>query len=236
MESTDLAAVWLTLKLASVVTILLLIVGTPIAWWLARTRSRLKGVVGAVVALPLVLPPTVLGFYLLLLFGESGPLARWLDLHWAFRFEGILVGSVLFNLPFALTAYREAFRALDEDLLQTARTLGASRRRIFAEIVLPLSWPGLLGGTLLAFAHTLGEFGVVLMIGGSIPGETRVMSIHLFELTQALRLEEAQNTALILVGLSFALLYVIRTLEARWTSATGSAGPSRSRPTSRSPG
>jgi molybdate transport system permease protein len=226
----------LTLELALWTSLLLLLLGVPLAWLLARRQFPGKRLVETALLLPLVLPPTVLGFYLLLLFGESGPLARWLDIHWAFRFQGILVGSVLFNLPFALTAYREAFRALDEDLLQTARTLGASRRRIFAEIVLPLSWPGLLAGTLLAFAHTLGEFGVVLMLGGSIPGETRVISIHLFELTQALHLEEAQNTALVLVGLSFALLYAIRTLEARWTSVTGSAGPSRSRPTSRSKG
>jgi molybdate transport system permease protein len=226
----------LTLELALWTSVILLLLGVPLAWLLARRQFPGKRLLETALLLPLVLPPTVLGFYLLLLFGESGPLARWLDIHWAFRFQGILVGSVLFNLPFALTAYREAFRALDEDLLQTARTLGASRRRIFAEIVLPLSWPGLLAGTLLAFAHTLGEFGVVLMLGGSIPGETRVISIHLFELTQALHLEEAQNTALVLVGLSFALLYAIRTLEARWTSVTGSAGPSRSRPTSRSKG
>ena len=151
-------------------------------------------------------------------------------MHWAFRFEGIVVGSVLFNLPFALTSYREAFRALDEDLLQTARTLGASRFRVMREVVLPLSWPGLVAGTLLAFAHTVGEFGVVLMIGGSIPGESKVVSIHLFELTQALRMEEAHEAALLLVGISFVMLFSIRTLEVRWTSGTGFAGRSRSKP------
>jgi molybdate transport system permease protein len=162
------------------------------------------------------------------LLGDAGPLARWLGVHWAFRFEGVLVGSVIFNLPFALTSYRETFRALDEDLLQAARTLGASRRRVLREIVLPLSWPGLLAGTVLAFAHTLGEFGVVLMIGGSIPGETRVVSIYLYELTQALRLREAHEAALLLLVLAFALLYAIRLLETRWKSATGSAIPWRS--------
>ena len=218
----------LTLELALWTSVLLLLVGVPLAWLLARREFVGRRVVETVLLLPLVLPPTVLGFYLLVLLGEQGPLAQWLDVHWAFRFEGILVGSVIFNLPFALTTYRETFRSLDEDLLQTARTLGASRVRVFREVVLPLSWPGLVAGTLLAFAHTLGEFGVVLMIGGSLPGETRVMSIHLFELTQALRMEEAHEAALVLVGVSFVLLYAIRTLEVRWTSATGSAGRSRS--------
>jgi molybdate transport system permease protein len=226
----------LTLELALWTSVLLLLLGVPLAWLLARREFVGRRVLETLLLLPLVLPPTVLGFYLLVLLGEQGPLAQWLDVHWAFRFEGILVGSVIFNLPFALTAYRETFRSLDEDLLQTARTLGASRTRIFREVVLPLSWPGLLAGTLLAFAHTLGEFGVVLMIGGSLPGETRVMSIHLFELTQALRMDEAHEAALVLVALAFALLYSVRWLEGRWTSATGSAIPWRSRPTSRSKG
>jgi molybdate transport system permease protein len=229
-------ALLLTLELALWTSVLLLLVGVPLAWVFARRSFFGKRLLETTLLLPLVLPPTVLGFYLLLLLGENGPLARFLDVHWAFRFPGILLGSVIFNLPFALAAYREAFHALDEDLLQTARTLGASQRRVFLEIVLPLSWPGLLGGTLLAFAHTLGEFGVVLMVGGSVAGQTRVMSIHLFELTEALKLDEANETALVLVGLSFVLLYAIRTLEARWTSGTGSAGPWRSRSSSRSGG
>ncbi|MBI5489775.1 MAG: molybdate ABC transporter permease subunit [Deltaproteobacteria bacterium] len=220
----------LTLELALWTAAIVLVLGAPLAWVLARRRFFGRRVLETILLLPLVLPPTVLGFYLLVVLGENGPLARWLGVHWAFRFEGIVVGSVLFNLPFALTAYRETFRALDEDLLQTARTLGASPLRVMREVVLPLSWPGLLAGTLLAFAHTLGEFGVVLMIGGSIPGETRVVSIHLFELTQALRMEEAHEAALVLVGLSFVFLFAIRTLEVRWTSGTGWSGRSRSRP------
>lgn len=214
------ASLLLTLRLAFWTCLWLALLGVPLAWWLTRTRFRGRRVAETLLLLPLVLPPTVLGFYLLLLLGDGGPLAGWLGVRWAFRFEGVLLGSVLFNLPFALVAYRESFRTLDDDLLQTARTLGASRWRTWREVVLPLTWPGLLAGTVLAFAHTLGEFGVVLMIGGSIPGETRVASIHLFELVQALRLAEAHRVAAVLVVLSFALLYLLRTLEGRWRSAS----------------
>ena len=209
----------LTLRLAFWTCLWLALLGVPLAWLLTRRRFFGRRVVETLVLLPLVLPPTVLGFYLLLFLGEGGPLVSALGVRWAFRFEGILLGSVLFNLPFALVAYRETFRTLDDDLLQTARTLGAGRWRTWREVVLPLTWPGLLAGTVLAFAHTLGEFGLVLMVGASIPGETRVASIYLFELTQALRLREAHVMAAVLVALSFALLYLLRTLEGRWRSA-----------------
>ncbi|HEX5831008.1 MAG TPA: molybdate ABC transporter permease subunit, partial [Gemmatimonadaceae bacterium] len=195
-------------------------IAVPLAWLVTRHEFPGRRVLETLLLLPLVLPPTVLGFYLLLLLGDGGPFARLLGVRWAFRFEGILLGSVLFNLPFALAAYRETFRGLDDDLLQTARTLGAGRWRVWREVVLPLSWPGLVGGTLLAFAHTLGEFGVVLMVGGSIPGETRVASIYLFELVQGLRLGEAHRMALTLVAVSFALLYALRLLESRWRSGS----------------
>ncbi len=211
----------LTLKLAFWTSVCLALLGVPLAWMITRHSYWGKRVVETLLLLPLVLPPTVLGFYLLLLFGDNGPVVQYIGLRWAFRFEGILVGSLLFNLPFALAAYRETFRGLNEDLLQTARTLGASRPRIWREIVLPLSWPGLMAGTLLVFAHTLGEFGVVLMIGASIPGETQVVSIYLFELVQALRLAEAHRVSLLMVVLSFGLLYLLRVLETRWRSATG---------------
>ncbi|CAN5800089.1 molybdate ABC transporter permease subunit [soil metagenome] len=211
----------LTLKLAFWTSVCLALLGVPLAWMITRHSFWGKRVVETLLLLPLVLPPTVLGFYLLLLFGDNGPVVQYVGLRWAFRFEGILVGSLLFNLPFALAAYRETFRGLNEDLLQTARTLGASRPRIWREIVLPLSWPGLMAGTLLVFAHTLGEFGVVLMIGASIPGETQVVSIYLFELVQALRLAEAHRVSLLMVVLSFGLLYLLRVLETRWRSATG---------------
>ncbi|PZA06465.1 MULTISPECIES: molybdate ABC transporter permease subunit [unclassified Meiothermus] len=209
-----------TLRLAFWTAVILLAVGTPLAWLLARRRFFGQEALETLLLLPLVLPPTVLGFYILLLVGESGPLARYLGLHWAFTFKGILLGSVIFNLPLALSAYREAFRSLDEELLQTAYTLGAGPGRVWREVILPLSLPGLLSGTLLAFAHSLGEFGVVIMIGGSLPGETRVVSIYLFELTQALHLQEANRVALLLVILSFVLLLSVRFLEARWRSVT----------------
>ena len=163
-------------------------------------------------------PPTVLGFYLLLFLGPEGPWARLFGASWAFRFEGLVLASVLFSLPFALTAYREAFLALDPNLLEVARTLGVPRYRILARVVLPLVWPGLLSGTLLAFAHTLGEFGVVLMVGGSIPGKTQMVSIYLYDLVQALRFAEAARASLVLLGLSLFLLAVVRALEGRWRS------------------
>ena len=180
MESTDLAAVWLTLKLASVVTILLLIVGTPIAWWLARTRSRLKGAVGAVVALPLVLPPTVLGFYLLVAMGPNGPvgqLTQALGLGLLpFTFPGLVIASTFYSLPFVVQPIQNAFEAIGERPLEVAATLRASPWDTFWSVAVPLAKPGFLSGAILGFAHTVGEFGIVLMIGGNIPGVTRVAS------------------------------------------------------------
>jgi molybdate transport system permease protein len=215
-----IASLLLTLKLAFWTAFWLLLLAAPLAWWLARRSFRGKGLLESLLLLPLVLPPTVLGFYLLLFLGPSGPLVQGLGLRWAFTFEGILLGSVLFNLPLALSSYQGAFRAIDQDVLQTARTLGASKWRILREIILPLAAPGLISGTLLAFAHTLGEFGVVLMIGGSLPGQTQVLSIYLFELTQALRFAEAGQVALLLLGLALVLIYTIRHLEPQWKSNT----------------
>jgi molybdate transport system permease protein len=210
----------LTLRLAFWVSLTLLLLAAPLAWVLARYNFRGKRLVESILLLPLVLPPTVLGFYLLLLLGKNGPIADWTGFTLAFTFTGIWIGSVIFNTPLALNNYREAFRAIDPDLIATARTLGASRWRIAREIVLPLAAPGLLSGTLLVFSHVLGEFGVVLMIGGSLPGETQVLSIYIFQLTEALRIQEANQVALILVGLAVALLFTIRGLEARWKSTT----------------
>lgn len=222
-------ASWLTLKVCLTSTVLLLLLGIPVAWLLAHKRFLGKRLLESVVLLPLTLPPTVLGFYLLLLLGQNGPLAEYLGVQWAFRFEGLVVGSVLFSLPFALTAYREAFRALDPDLLQTARTLGARWPRLWLEVILPLSWPGILSGTLLAFAHTLGEFGVVLMIGGSIPGKTQVVSIYIYDQVQALRFDRASEASGVLLLTSLALLYAVRSLEDWWKSAIPSSTPSASR-------
>ncbi|MFN4231548.1 molybdate ABC transporter permease subunit, partial [Thermus sp.] len=185
------------------------------AWTLAFRRFPGKAFLEAILLLPLVLPPTVLGFYVLLFLGPEGPWHKVTGLSWAFRFEGLVFASVLFSLPFALTAYREAFLALDRNLLEVARTLGAPKPKVWAKVVLPLVWPGLLSGTLLAFAHTLGEFGVVLMVGGSIPGKTQMVSIYIYDLVQALRFEEASKAALVLLFLSLAILVAARTLEAK---------------------
>ena len=217
-------ALFLSLRVAALASGILLLAGAPLAWLLAFRRFPGKALLEAVFLLPLVLPPTVLGFYLLLFLGPEGPWARLFGVSWAFSFEGLVLASVLFSLPFALTAYREAFLALDPNLLEVARTLGVPRYRILARVVLPLVWPGLLSGTLLAFAHTLGEFGVVLMVGGSIPGKTQMVSIYLYDLVQALRFAEAARASLVLLGLSLFLLAVVRALEGRWRSWRSTTG------------
>ncbi|MBI5812688.1 MAG: molybdate ABC transporter permease subunit [Deinococcota bacterium] len=208
----------LTVRLALLTCLTLLLFAAPLGWLFARKDFRGKAILETLLLLPLVLPPVVLGFYILLLLGKNGPLQQWFGFSLAFTFEGVLVGLVLFNLPFALSNYREAFRAIDPTLLETARTLGAPPWRVWREIILPLAAPGLLSGTLLVFANVFGDFGVVLMIGGSLPGETQVVSVYIYELTQALRLQEANLAALVLVIISFVLMYAIRQLEARWKS------------------
>ncbi|MCL6526029.1 MAG: molybdate ABC transporter permease subunit [Thermaceae bacterium] len=213
----------LTLEVCVVSTIVLLLFGIPLAWILVHKRFWGKRVVESLVLLPLTLPPTVLGFYLLLFLGQNGPMAKYLHIEWAFRFEGLVIGSVLFSLPFALTAYRETFLALEPDLIATARTLGASLPRVWREVILPLCWPGILSGTILAFAHTLGEFGVVLMVGGSIPGKTRVVSIYIYDQVQALRFDRAAQASAILLIISFALVYSVRSLEDRLKPRKGAA-------------
>jgi molybdate transport system permease protein len=219
----------LTLRLALLASLALLLVAGPLAWVMARKQFWGKATLETLFLLPLVLPPTVLGFYLLLLLGKNGPLAQWTGLSLAFSFGGILIGSIILNLPLALSNYREAFRAIDPDLIATARTLGAKRLRVWTEVILPLSAPGLLSGTLLVFAHVLGEFGMVLMIGGSLPGQTQVLSIYLYQLTESLRLREAHQVALTLIALAFALLLTIRLLETPWKSNTGLNSPSASK-------
>lgn len=216
-------ALRLSLEVAFVASFILLLVGIPLAWLMAFRHFPGKPVLEAIFLLPLVLPPTVLGFYLLLFLGPEGPWYRYTGLSWAFRFEGLVFASVLFSLPFALTAYREAFLSLDRNLLEVARTLGARRAKIWVRVVLPLVWPGLLSGSLLGFAHTLGEFGVVLMVGGSIPGKTQMVSIYIYDLVQALRFEEAARASLVLLGLSLVILVLVRMLEAKgraWKSTT----------------
>ena len=209
-SDADMAAVWLTLRLASTVTVLLLIIGTPIAWWLARTSSRWKGPVGAVVALPLVLPPTVLGFYLLLAMGPSGAigqLTQSLGLGTLpFTFWGLVVGSLFYSLPFVVQPIQNAIEALGERPLEVAATLRAGPWDSFFTVVLPLAKPGFITAAILGFAHTVGEFGVVLMIGGNIPGETRVVSVQIYDHVEALEYAQAHALAGGMVVFSFLVL------------------------------
>ena len=213
LSPSDLAALWLTLKLASVTTLLLLLVGVPMAWWLAFTRSRWRSVASAVVALPLVLPPTVIGFYLLLLMGPHGWVGQfttWLGLGTlVFTFAGLVVGSALYSLPFVVQPLQNAFQAMGQRPLEAAATLGASPMDRFFTVALPLAKPGLLTATVLGFAHTVGEFGVVLMIGGNIPDKTRVVSVQLFDHVEAMAYPQAHCLAAVMVVFSFAVLWLL---------------------------
>ena len=217
LDSPDLAAIWLTLRLAAVTTALLLVLGTPIAWWLARTRSWWKGPVGAVVALPIVLPPTVIGFYLLVTMGPNGPvgqLTQALGLGLLpFTFAGLVVASVFYSLPFVVQPLQNAFEAIGERPLEAAATLRASPLDTFFSVVLPLARPGYLTATVLGFAHTVGEFGVVLMIGGNIPNETRVVSVQIYDHVEALEYAQAHWLAAGMVAFSFLVLLALYTLN-----------------------
>ena len=209
----DLAAIWLTLKLATVTTLLLLLIGTPIAWRLARMRSWWKGSLAAVVAMPLVLPPTVLGFYLLLLMGPHGPVGRFTE--WAgigllpFSFGGLVVASVIYSLPFVVQPLQNAFEAIGERPLEAAATLRASPLDAFFSVAVPLAKPGFLTATILGFAHTVGEFGVVLMIGGNIPDETRVVSVAIYDHVEAMDYASAHGLALAMVVFAFVVLWAL---------------------------
>jgi molybdate transport system permease protein len=213
LEQSDLQAIWLTVRLATVVTALLLIVGTPVAWWLARSRSWIKGPIGAVVALPLVLPPSVLGFYLLLAMGPNGPvghLTRALGLgNLPFTFWGLVLASVFYSFPFMVQPLQNAFETIGDRPLEVAATLGASRLDAFFTVVLPLSRRGFMTASILTFAHTVGEFGVVLMIGGNIPGVTRVASVQIYDHVEALEYGAAHRMAAIMLVFSFLVLLVL---------------------------
>ncbi len=215
----ELQAVWLTLKLATLTTLVLLIMGTPMAWWLARSRARWKEVAGSLVALPLVLPPTVLGFYLLLLLGPEGPAGRLTDAlglgTLPFTFPGLVVGSVIYSLPFVVQPVRNAFEALGERPLEVAATLRASPLRRFFTIALPLARPGILTGAVLGFAHTVGEVGVVLMIGGNIPGETKVLSVAIYDHVETMEWAQAHWLAGGMLLFSFLVLLAMYVLEKR---------------------
>ncbi len=199
MTALDLSAVWLTLKLAGVTTALLFLVGTPLAWWLARTRTPWKPAIAAVVALPLVLPPTVLGFYLLVLLGPQGPVGAFMSglglSPLPFTFQGLVLASVLYSLPFMVQPLHNAFEAVGQRPLEVAATLRAAPWDRFFTVALPLARAGFLSGGVLSFAHTVGEFGVVLMIGGNIPGETRVLSVAIYDHVEALEYGHAHVLA-----------------------------------------
>ncbi len=217
MTEAELAAIWLTLRLAGTVTALLLVIGTPLAWWLARTRSRLKGMVGAVVALPLVLPPTVLGFYLLVAMGPDGPvggLTQALGLGTLpFTFAGLVVASVFYSLPFVVQPLQNAFEAIGERPLEVAATLRASPWDAFWSVAVPLARPGFISATILGFAHTVGEFGVVLMIGGNIPDKTRVISVLIYDHVEAMEYAQAHLLAGGMVVFSFLVLLALYTFN-----------------------
>ena len=213
LNTDDWQALALTLQLAAVSTAVLLLLGTPLAWWMARSRMRGKFIVEALVAMPLVLPPTVLGFYLLLLLGAQGPIGEFMAQMGlkplAFTFSGLVVGSVIYSLPFVVQPIQDAFARMGDRPLEVAATLGAGPFDRFFNVALPLARQGLLTGAVLGFAHTLGEFGVVLMIGGNLPGETRVASIAIFEHVESLDYGAAHELSLVLLLLSFVMLLAI---------------------------
>lgn len=225
LDADDLQALKLTAGLASLTTVLLLLLGTPIAWWLARTRSRLKGAVAAVVALPLVLPPTVIGFYLLMLMGPHGPVGALTQaMGWGllpFTFWGLVVGSVLHSFPFVVQPLQQAFEAIGNRPMEVAATLRASPWDRFLTVALPLARPGFLTASVLGFAHTVGEFGVVLMIGGNIPGATRVLSVALYGHVEAMDYGKAHVLAAGMVGFGFAVMLLLYLLNGRLGPAPG---------------
>jgi molybdate transport system permease protein len=210
LADNDLQAIGLTAQLASIVTLILLVVGTPVAWWLARTKSGWKGAVGAVVALPLVLPPSVLGFYLLLAMGPDGPIGRTSQAMGLgllpFTFWGLVVASVLYSLPFMVQPLQTTFEAVGDRPLEVAATLRASPLDAFFTVAVPLSLPGFLTACILTFAHTVGEFGVVLMIGGNLPGATRVASVQIYDHVEALEYAQAHRLAAVMLIFSFLVL------------------------------
>ncbi len=216
LNDADVATLWLTLQIASIATLLMLLIGTPMAWWLAQTTSRWKGICNALVALPLVLPPSVLGFYLLVLMGPKGIVGQLTTaLGWGtlpFTFSGLVVASVLYSIPFVIQPLQAAFAAIGKQPLEAAATLRASPLDTFFSVVIPLAKPGFLTATILGFAHTVGEFGVVLMVGGNIPGKTRVVSVQIYNHVEALEYQQAHWLAGGLLLFSFAVLLLMYTV------------------------
>lgn len=220
MNIASLGPLWLSLQLAAITTVILLVVGAPLAWWLATTRSGWKPAISAVVALPIVLPPTVLGFYLLVVLGPYGAIGRW----WVqmtgdtltFSFTGLVIASCFYSLPFAVQPLQSAFESLSRQPLEAARTLGAKPIDAFLSVAVPMAAPGFVTATVLSFAHTLGEFGVVLMVGGNIPGETRVISIAIFDHVEALDYASAHRLSALLLVFAFVVLFAMFLINRRW--------------------
>ncbi|WP_156167939.1 molybdate ABC transporter permease subunit [Devosia epidermidihirudinis] len=219
----NLGDIWtpvsLTLTLAAINTVILLVIGTPIGWWLARSKSRFREAVGAVVSMPLVLPPTVLGFYLLIALGPNGP-GGWIASFWggrtlAFSFTGLIIGSIFYSLPFMVQPLRNGFAAIGDDALEAATSLGASNWQRFWRVAVPLARPGYITGAVMTFAHTVGEFGVVLMIGGNIPGQTKVIAIALYDYVERLQWQEAHIIALGMVIFAFVVIAITLTIDRR---------------------
>ncbi|WP_339724299.1 molybdate ABC transporter permease subunit [uncultured Paraglaciecola sp.] len=217
LTDSDLTTIWLTLQLATTVTVLLLIFATPIAWWLARTNSWFKGPISALVALPLVLPPTVLGFYLLLAMGPNGAIGQLTQAlglgTFPFTFWGLVVASMVYSMPFVVQPIQNAIEAIGNRPLEAAATLGAGPIDRFFTVVLPLAKPGFMTASVLGFAHTVGEFGIVLMIGGSIPGETRVVSVQIYDHVESLEYAQAHALSGVMVVFSFVVLLVLYTFQ-----------------------
>ncbi len=218
----DWQAFWLTVRLALTVTAILVVLGFPLACWIAFSRWRWKFLVEAIVALPIVLPPTVLGFYVLVALGQRSPFGRWWQATTghtlAFTFEGLVIGSVLYSLPFAVQPIASALSGIDRRLLDASAVLGVSKFRTLFRLLVPLSLSGIVTGVALSFAHTMGEFGVVLMVGGNIPGVTRTLSINIYDQVQDLNYTAANTTALVLVAIAFVLLSLVYSMNRRFWS------------------
>ncbi|WP_113906859.1 molybdate ABC transporter permease subunit [Aliidiomarina celeris] len=219
MTGNDLLAIWVTLRLALISTFILLVISIPFAWWLSQTKSRTRPLFEAIVALPLVLPPTVLGFYLLVALGPNGPIGGSLEAlglnHLAFSFSGLVIGSVIYSLPFAVQPLQNAFTAIPAKLLDVATTLRSNPWDRFWHVVIPLAKPGVISAAVLSFAHTLGEFGVVLMIGGNIPGETQVVSIAIYDHVESLNYERAHLLSIGLLIFSMLVLLAVYSVNGR---------------------
>lgn len=220
-ETLDLGPLWLSVQLALVTTVVLFLVATPLAWWLSQTGSRWKPAAQAIVAMPIVLPPTVMGFYLLILLGPNGAIGSW----WVsmtggaltFSFTGLVIASCVYSLPFAVQPMQNAFESVPGQMLEFAWTQGASKLDAFFSIAVPLSVRGFVSAAVLAFAHTLGEFGVVLMVGGNIPGETRVVSIAIYDQVETLNYAAAHRLSIVLIAFAFLVLFAMFALNRRWS-------------------